>query len=48
MEKVNVFGNKISKITLGTVQLGLNYGVNNQEGKPTTKKAFNILYDTKL
>lgn len=43
MEKVNVFGNKISKITLGTVQLGLNYGINNQEGKPTTKKAFNIL-----
>lgn len=43
METVKIFGNEISKITLGTVQLGLNYGVNNNEGKPSEEKAFNIL-----
>lgn len=43
METVKIFGNEISKITLGTVQLGLNYGINNNEGKPSEEKAFNIL-----
>ena len=33
----------ISKMTLGTVQLGLNYGIANNEGKPDEEKAFTIL-----
>ncbi len=33
----------ISKLILGTVQLGLNYGINNKKGKPTMDQAFNIL-----
>jgi aryl-alcohol dehydrogenase-like predicted oxidoreductase len=32
-----------SKIILGTVQLGLDYGVNNKSGKPDLKEAFEIL-----
>ncbi len=43
MQTINVFGNEISKITLGTVQLGLDYGVNNTEGKPSEEKAFEII-----
>ena len=43
MEYVNVKGAKISKITLGTVQLGLNYGINNSEGQPSVEKAHGIL-----
>lgn len=31
------------KLVLGTVQLGLNYGINNQSGKPSIEKAFDIL-----
>ncbi|MGD0341961.1 MAG: aldo/keto reductase [Bacteroidales bacterium] len=37
----------ISKITLGTVQLGLDYGIANKEGKPDEGKAFKII-DTAL
>lgn len=33
----------ISKMTLGTVQLGLDYGIANNEGKPDEEKAFRIL-----
>lgn len=33
----------IKKLVLGTVQLGLDYGINNQSGKPTKEKAFKIL-----
>ena len=33
----------LSKLILGTVQLGLNYGVNNSSGKPSKEKAFDIL-----
>ncbi len=32
----------IKKLVLGTVQLGLDYGINNQSGKPTLDKAFEI------
>jgi len=35
--------NSISRMTLGTVQLGLNYGIANIEGKPDEEKAFRIL-----
>ncbi len=34
---------KISRITLGTAQLGLNYGISNTEGKPDKAKGFKIL-----
>ena len=33
----------ISKISLGTVQFGLEYGVANQEGKPSYQKAVDIV-----
>ena len=41
----------IKKLILGTVQLGLNYGINNSSGKPSLEKAFKILhtaYDNEL
>jgi aryl-alcohol dehydrogenase-like predicted oxidoreductase len=37
------YSDSISKMTLGTVQLGLNYGIANKEGKPDEEKAFMIL-----
>ena len=43
MEYVNSCGLKISKMMLGTVQLGLDYGINNSQGKPTLEKAHGIL-----
>lgn len=33
----------INKLVLGTVQLGLNYGINNLLGKPSLERAFEIL-----
>ncbi|MTE27206.1 aldo/keto reductase [Winogradskyella ouciana] len=33
----------IDKLILGTVQLGLDYGINNCSGKPTQEEAFSIL-----
>ena len=33
----------LSKLTLGTVQLGLSYGVANKSGKPSLSKAFGML-----
>ena len=33
----------VSRMTLGTVQLGLNYGIANSEGKPDEGKAFRII-----
>ena len=33
-----------NKLILGTVQLGLDYGISNQLGKPTLEKAFEILH----
>ncbi|AJC49339.1 aldo/keto reductase [Allofrancisella guangzhouensis] len=35
MKYVTFHNNKISKLSLGTVQFGLNYGVANQKGQPT-------------
>ena len=34
---------KFSAMTLGTVQLGMNYGIANQEGKPSEEKSYSIL-----
>jgi aryl-alcohol dehydrogenase-like predicted oxidoreductase len=33
----------LNKLILGTVQLGVNYGINNSEGKPSLAKSFDIL-----
>ena len=33
----------ISKFTLGTVQLGMNYGMANQKGQPSLEEAFEVL-----
>jgi aryl-alcohol dehydrogenase-like predicted oxidoreductase len=33
----------VSKIILGTVQFGLNYGINNKSGKPESETVFSIL-----
>lgn len=33
----------LNKLVLGTVQFGLNYGINNQNGKPTREKSFEML-----
>ncbi len=34
---------RLSPMTLGTVQLGMNYGIANQDGKPDEEKSFAIL-----
>lgn len=42
--KINqIKGIDISAVSLGTVQLGLNYGINNASGKPDQATAFKIL-----
>ncbi len=43
MDTLNWNGLKISRLTLGTVQLGMDYGVSNKIGKPDAKEAFDIL-----
>jgi aryl-alcohol dehydrogenase-like predicted oxidoreductase len=37
------YSGSISRMTLGTVQLGLHYGIANKEGKPDQDKAFRIM-----
>lgn len=43
MKTVNVKGVDISVLSLGTVQLGLSYGINNADGKPSQETANAIL-----
>jgi len=43
MEYIYQKGLKISKLSLGTVQLGLNYGVNNSDGMPDKQTSHEIL-----
>jgi aryl-alcohol dehydrogenase-like predicted oxidoreductase len=43
MEYIDVNGHRISKMTLGTVQLGMDYGIANKSGKPSIDKTFEIL-----
>ena len=38
-----IHGKPISKMTLGTVQLGLPYGIANQAGQPTLEQSFDLL-----
>jgi len=43
MRYIDVNGRKISRYTLGTVQLGMEYGIANKDGKPDKRRAFDIL-----
>lgn len=43
MQYVKTGGYDISKYTLGTVQLGMEYGIANKSGKPDMDKSFEIL-----
>lgn len=42
MQYADIQGYHISKLTLGTVALGLNYGISNKEGKPDGETSFEI------
>lgn len=43
METINIRGLDISRFSLGTVQLGVNYGLANTIGVPSQEKAFELL-----
>ena len=43
MKQTNINGKPVSQITLGTVQLGMDYGIANTGGKPDTTKSFAML-----
>ena len=43
MKYVNFNGDKLSKLSLGTVQFGLDYGISNFNGKPTQENANQIV-----
>ena len=43
MKFVNFNDSKISKLSLGTVQFGLDYGIANFEGKPSQEKVNDIV-----
>ena len=43
MDFIEYKGDKISKLSLGTVQFGLDYGVANREGKPSQEKVNEII-----
>ncbi len=43
MEYSNINGYTISKLSLGTVALGLDYGISNPDGRPSREKSFGIL-----
>ncbi len=43
MEYINKAGLHISRLTLGTVALGMNYGISNDSGQPSARKSQEIL-----
>ena len=43
MRYSEISGHRVSAVTLGTAQLGMNYGIANREGKPDRLKSFAIL-----
>lgn len=43
MQYTQIGGRSVSNISLGTVQLGLNYGIANQNGKPSREASFAML-----
>lgn len=43
MKYTKIAGKELSSMSLGTVQLGLNYGIANKDGKPDRQKSFAML-----
>ena len=43
MKYTTIAGKKLSNMSLGTVQLGMNYGIANDAGKPELSKSFDML-----
>ena len=43
MRYVNMYGHKVSELTLGTAQLGLDYSIQNSFSRPDARQSFNIL-----
>lgn len=43
MKYTDISGHKVSSMSLGTVQLGMNYGIANHNGKPDQQKSFSML-----
>ncbi|MBQ1255023.1 MAG: aldo/keto reductase, partial [Clostridia bacterium] len=43
MKQISVCGKSLSAMTIGTVQLGMNYGIANNAGKPDEEKSFSML-----
>ena len=43
MKYQEINGKKVSQITLGTVQLGMNYGIVNTKGQPSRQQSYEIL-----
>ena len=43
MQSAKIRGLDISKLTLGTVQLGMDYGIANKNGKPSLETSFELL-----
>ena len=43
MKYTNVAGKKLSAMSLGTVQLGMNYGIANKNGQPKEEQSFEML-----
>lgn len=43
MKQIEFEGKRLSKLSFGTVQLGLDYGISNTEGKPTQNTANEII-----
>jgi len=43
MKYIDVDNRKLSSMTIGTVQLGMNYGIANAAGKPDEEKSFSML-----
>ncbi len=43
MKTIDIAGKALSAMTLGTVQLGMNYGIANDMGKPDEERSFSML-----
>ena len=43
MKYIDIDQKKLSSMTIGTVQLGMNYGIANNDGKPDEQKSFSML-----
>ena len=43
MKYIDIDNKKLSSMTIGTVQLGMNYGIANEGGKPDEQKSFSML-----